>query len=117
MPSPSHVADEQLGVGVWVGAFTLIEMLVVIGVIGILAGLLMPALIAARERAREASCTNNLRQLWMAMDMYCTHNNDYYLSAARDIQTSNLERWHGIRQQTGTDYSSGYPMRRQTIRE
>ncbi len=90
-------------------AFTLVEMLVVIGVIGILAALLMPALVAGRERAREASCTNNLRQLFMAMDMYCTHFNEYYLSAARDINTTNLERWHGIRQQTGAD-ASGNPI-------
>lgn len=92
------------------GAFTLIELLVVIAIIGVLAALLLPALYAARERSREASCTSNLRQLCMAMDMYCTHSGEYYLSAARDIQKSNLERWHGIRQQTGTDYSSGYPM-------
>ena len=84
-------------------------MLVVIGIIGILAGLLLPALTAARERGREASCSSNLRQLHMAMEMYCTHYNEYYLSAARDINTTNLERWHGIRQQTGAD-SSGSPV-------
>jgi prepilin-type N-terminal cleavage/methylation domain-containing protein/prepilin-type processing-associated H-X9-DG protein len=80
------------------GGFTLIEVLVVIAIVGILAALLLPALSAARERAREASCMSNLRQLFMAMDMYCTHFSEYYLSAARDIQTTNLERWHGIRQ-------------------
>jgi prepilin-type processing-associated H-X9-DG protein len=73
----------------------LIEMLVVIAIIGILAGLLLPALMAARENAREASCKSNLRQLYMAMDMYCTHNGEYYLSAARDLWTYNSERWHG----------------------
>ena len=92
------------------GAFTLIEMLVVIAIIGILAGLLLPALTAARERGREAACKSNLRQLFMAMDMYCNHFDEYYLSAARDINTTNLERWHGIRQQTGTDPSTGSPI-------
>jgi prepilin-type processing-associated H-X9-DG protein/prepilin-type N-terminal cleavage/methylation domain-containing protein len=95
-----------------VGAFTLIEMLVVIGIIGVLAGLLLPALISARERAREAACSSNLRQLFMAMEMYCNHFNEYYLSAARDSMIpvgGNLERWHGIRQQTGAD-ASGNPI-------
>jgi prepilin-type processing-associated H-X9-DG protein/prepilin-type N-terminal cleavage/methylation domain-containing protein len=91
------------------GAFTLLEMLVVIGIIGILAGLLLPALTAARERGREAMCNGNLRQLFMATEMYCNHFDEYYLPAARDINTTNLERWHGIRRQTGTD-SSGNPI-------
>lgn len=50
--------------------FTLIEVLVVIGVIGILAALTIPAVQAAREAARRASCTNNLKQLALAMSHY-----------------------------------------------
>jgi len=49
------------------GAFTLVELLVVIAVIGILVGLLMPALSAARESSRRTTCANNLRQIGIGL--------------------------------------------------
>lgn len=58
-------------------AFSLVELLVVIGVIALLIGLLMPALTAAREQARRTKCLANLRTLGQAMVMYANRYKDW----------------------------------------
>lgn len=57
-------------------AFTLVELLVVIAVIAILAGMLLPALSKARLKAQSAGCLSNLKQLQMCWQMYVDDNND-----------------------------------------
>ena len=59
-------------------AFTLVELMVAVAVIGILAGVLLPVLSRARETARRTRCLSNSRQLALATDAYREDNRDWY---------------------------------------
>ncbi|HTS16837.1 MAG TPA: type II secretion system protein [Verrucomicrobiae bacterium] len=67
-------------------AFTLIEVLVVTGIIGILAGLLLSALGRARARGDSARCTSNLRQWGLALEMYMDDYDEYIPRRGQGVQ-------------------------------
>ncbi len=68
--------------------FTLIELLVSVGIISLLAALLLPVLSRARESAQRASCTNNLRQIGIAFQLYLLENYDTYPAADDPVSLS-----------------------------
>ena len=76
--------------------FTLIELMVVIGIIMILASMLLPMMMKSKETARAIFCKNNLKNLSTANIVY-SNEWDRFAAWGSDYKTTNLIRWHGKR--------------------
>ena len=85
-PKPAGLVDLT-------AAFTLVELLVVIGIVAVLASLLFPALSKAKVKAQGVGCLNNLRQLTMAWTMYAQDERDFVPMNLGDAAQADSESW------------------------
>jgi prepilin-type N-terminal cleavage/methylation domain-containing protein/prepilin-type processing-associated H-X9-DG protein len=93
----------------WTGhrrAFTLMELLVVVGIIGILVAILVPALAMAKSYAALAACKSNVANLAKANNVYAESEGAYIL-AAEDMMGDNTKRWFGERDEVNGEFTPG----------
>jgi len=86
-------------------AFTLVELVVVLGVIVLIVGMLLPGLGRAREQAKTVACRSNIRQAALADGMYAQESGGVFAPGAADF-IENLQRWHGTRTDVNEAFDS-----------
>jgi prepilin-type N-terminal cleavage/methylation domain-containing protein/prepilin-type processing-associated H-X9-DG protein len=91
-------------------AFTLVELLVVLGIIGVLAALLLPALSQAKERAQRVACLSQLRQMGLAWMLYLQDHQDQYPDR-RDLKDSLAEGYRPWNSWPPSDPRAGWAPR------
>lgn len=95
-------------------AFTVVELLVVVAIVGILAALLLPVLSGAKERAKRAACLNNLRQLGIAVRLYADDNSNILPNGVSDFGSDwppvvSTNTWQAFVRYTGNEKVIGCP--------
>ena len=91
--SAGHMDNSRHSSPVTRHAFTLLELLVVIAIIGILAALLLPALSAAKQRAKSTQCLNDMKQILVATTTYLGDSNGRMVPLWEEMGATNLPPW------------------------
>lgn len=93
--------------------FTLVELLVVVGIIALLVSILLPTLAVARQSALTTTCASNVRQLAICSIAYATDHRGLYPPAHYDFLMTNLHRWHGARATASAPFDfAGSPLQK-----
>jgi prepilin-type N-terminal cleavage/methylation domain-containing protein len=85
----ARVADDERG-------FTLIELMIVVAIIAILAGILIPNFVNARAQAQTSACESNLRSIATALELLYADEQDYGTAGTHDVTPNNLKGASGV---------------------